>query len=173
MTSKTFVDRRYSKYIIFCKCGCGETLSLYNRWGYKRDYIKDHKGKSQNQKGSNNNNYKGGWINEQGYHNTGRKNICVHRRVYEEYYKCCLLPWIDIHHKDGNKLNNHISNLEPLLHPIHLSIHKSKPEIFVRLCLVCGQGSYVKHNGRPSWTKYGNGFRCMKCYLKEYRYSYN
>lgn len=119
MTSKTYVCSKFDKYIIFCKCGCGETLSLYNRWGYKRRYLKDHQPKFQNQYGSNNANYKGGYLDEKGYLCIGRKNNRAHRRIYEEYYKCCLLSWIDLHHKDGDKLNNNITNLQPMTHSEH------------------------------------------------------
>lgn len=57
------------------------------------------------------------------------KRVNKHRLVYEIYNKCELLPWVDIHHIDGNKQNNDISNLQPLLHGKHSSItQKGRPE---------------------------------------------
>jgi hypothetical protein len=43
--------------------------------------------------------------------------------VYERYYKCSLLPWDIIHHIDGNRANNDISNLEPSFQSKHCGYH--------------------------------------------------
>lgn len=47
----------------------------------------------------------------------------IHRLVYESF---CgdLIPGKCIHHKDGNKLNNHYSNLEQTTYKQHNNIHK-------------------------------------------------
>ena len=119
MTSKTFIDKRYGKYIICCECGCGKTFSQYNRWGHKRRFVNGHH--IGDQKLSNNHSWKGGWIDIKGYKRIGRQGK-EHRLVYEQYYKCCLMPYTDVHHKDGNKLNNDISNLEALTHSQHTLI---------------------------------------------------
>ena len=47
-----------------------------------------------------------------------------HRVNFEKYHKCCVLPWIDIHHINGDKLDNRIENLKPVLHTAHTSNHK-------------------------------------------------
>ena len=47
----------------------------------------------------------------------------LHRLIYEDYYKVSLLEETDIHHIDGDKLNNNISNLIPLKHNNHCSMH--------------------------------------------------
>lgn len=47
----------------------------------------------------------------------------LHRLIYEDYYKVSLLEETDIHHIDGDKLNNNISNLIPMKHNDHCSMH--------------------------------------------------
>ena len=42
---------------------------------------------------------------------------------YEEFYKCCILPWTVIHHIDHNKRNNDITNLQPVNESQHRKIH--------------------------------------------------
>lgn len=49
----------------------------------------------------------------------------VHRLVFEDYYKVTLCPWTIIHHKDGNKINNSIDNLEALSRNEHPKRHES------------------------------------------------
>ena len=52
-----------------------------------------------------------------------RKNSKIHRIIYEKYYNCCLLPYIEIHHIDGNSKNNVIENLKPVTAIEHYEIH--------------------------------------------------
>ena len=54
----------------------------------------------------------------------GNKGKRLHRLIYEDYYKVTLLPWTHIHHIDGNKLNNDISNLEAMFGNVHNSEHQ-------------------------------------------------
>ena len=49
--------------------------------------------------------------------------ILEHRYVYEQYYNCCLLPWVHIHHKNGIKHDNRIENLQPLTASQHRNLH--------------------------------------------------
>lgn len=53
-----------------------------------------------------------------------KKRTALHRVVYEDYYG--FIPHgYQIHHKDGNKLNNNISNLVALSPKDHKEIHKN------------------------------------------------
>jgi hypothetical protein len=52
-----------------------------------------------------------------------RKSTKIHRLTYEQYYNCCLLPYIEIHHVDGNSKNNIIGNLKPVTALEHYKIH--------------------------------------------------
>lgn len=55
-----------------------------------------------------------------------RKNSKIHRKIYEAHYHCCLLPFIEIHHIDGNSKNNSIENLMPVTAFEHFHIHKNQ-----------------------------------------------
>ena len=52
-----------------------------------------------------------------------RKQTKIHRIIYEKHYNCCLLPFIEIHHVDGNHSNNDITNLKPVTALEHYEIH--------------------------------------------------
>jgi hypothetical protein len=56
-----------------------------------------------------------------GYYVVG-KHTRIHRLVWETQ-KGKIPKGYDIHHIDGNKLNNHIDNLQCLPHTEHLSMH--------------------------------------------------
>lgn len=72
--------------------------------------------------GEKNGRWKGGInIDKDGYilvkkrdhpHCDPRGYVRQHRFVYEEYHKCCLLRCSVIHHKNGNKQDNRIENLQ-------------------------------------------------------------
>lgn len=112
-----------------CLCGCGQELIQTNKQHIKK-YIHGHNSRI------NNGNWKGGiYIDKRdGYKmirlpnhplvkHSNFKYYEYHRYVYEQYYNCILLPRVILHHKDGNKLNNSIENLEPMYRDKHLLIH--------------------------------------------------
>lgn len=118
--------------LIECIC-CPECKAMIRAWdktGRPRKYANGHNGVNNN--GKNNGMYKGGLkprakgyfgILFRGHPNTDSKGyIMIHRIVYEMYHKCCLLPWADIHHIDGNKRRNHPENLQGMLHSQHSSL---------------------------------------------------
>lgn len=156
--------------ITLCVCGCGQVTVFYQ--GKYRKYIYNH-----NHKGRNAPHWKGGikidkdgyiliwkpdhhYANSQGY-------VRKHRLVYEEFYRCCLLSWILIHHKDSDKQNNNINNIEPMSRRQHRNHHFPKLDISNRYCLVCkSDKTYVRKNGQYVWYKYENGYICSSCYDK-------
>jgi len=76
-------------------------------------------------------NWKGGrFINESGYVRVkrGRKYPYEHRLVMEESLGRKLSLNEDVHHIDGNKLNNSLNNLEILSKSEHTKLHGSKGE---------------------------------------------
>lgn len=105
--------------------------------------------------------------------------IRKHRLVYEEYYNCCLLPWIHIHHINGNKTDNRIENLEPLTGSEHNRRHNPRikrrgPGIKKRnsddnTCSICNSDkTYIdKRWDKPVWYRDDkDGVLCGKCYRK-------
>ena len=64
-----------------------------------------------------------------GYYRNGQTTL--HRYKYEQKYGM-ILPGFQLHHKDGNKFNNKLSNLEILTPQEHANIHKimSRKKVF-------------------------------------------
>lgn len=46
-----------------------------------------------------------------------------HRKIYEEYHQCSLIPYIEIHHIDGDHSNNNIENLLAVTVEEHYKLH--------------------------------------------------
>lgn len=153
----------FKSNIMNCVCGCGEQLLDRDRWGNSRQYIYGH-----NWCGKNNLNWRGGrrlgnhgyWvILRHDHHEADRDGyVLEHRLVYEEYHKCCLLSWSRIHHDDGDKENNEISNLIITSRWEHKN--KFHREDFGQVCERCGSTDVC----RNSFTKMGKQrFRCNNC----------
>jgi hypothetical protein len=62
-----------------------------------------------------------GWTSTHGYKYIGK--IAQHRKLVEQSIGRTLEYNEVIHHKDGNKLNNDLSNLEIIQRSEHISIH--------------------------------------------------
>ena len=100
-----------------------------------------------------------------------------HRIVFEEIYKCSLLPWGDVHHKNGNKLDNRKKNLEGMMHYKHLQLHidesRIKNGMLKRKCSKCGSNvtrmRQHEKGQRLGYEWYKNPFNksewwCSVCY---------
>jgi len=148
---------------IYCACGCGESLSKYDKYRRPRRFIYGHHVRLQN-----NPSWKNGRYIEQ-YKKCG--NTRKHRLIYEEFHKCCLLPWIVVHHKNGIKDDNRIENLEATTHKKHASHHHPKQDFSNRFCFKCGSNTTTKGKCRNMsyWyrnPKNSNTYLCNKCFLK-------
>ena len=70
------------------------------------------------------------YLDKRGYYKIssskeGNRNKNLHRLIYEDCHKVTLLDGVHVHHKDGNKTNNDISNLEAVTIAEHNKIHKT------------------------------------------------
>jgi hypothetical protein len=112
-------EKRGDEVYVECKCDCGtikfvnfksiiknlsKSCGCYRNTLYKRTKF-----------GSGNTNWKGGKvIDSHGYieirHNN--KYVKEHRYVYEQHYGITLTPNQNIHHINGDRLDNRIENLE-------------------------------------------------------------
>ena len=71
--------------------------------------------------------------------NNKAKVVSYPRILMEESLGRPLEPYEDVHHIDGNKLNNDLSNLEVINHGTHQRLHnKPKYHDKVAICEVCG-----------------------------------
>ena len=119
-----------------CACGCGELIDSFYRWPSEQIYYKKghswNKGKSNTwcigEKNVRFSNYRS--KTTQGYFEYRKDSRQLeHRKVYEEYYNCCLLPNVDVHHINANKQDNRIDNLQPMFKSDHTIFHKRGKKI--------------------------------------------
>lgn len=113
-----------------CKPECPVIIPAWDSQGQPRKYEIGHWGFLN--AGNKNGQYKKGLIEtSSGYyeylfhgHPFASKigYIMVHRITYELFHKCCLLPWADVHHRDGNIKRNHPENLQGMLHGVHMTL---------------------------------------------------
>lgn len=169
-----------------CECKCGELIPCINKMGkfakykhghffknktggifpygkkYKRIYKPDHLFASSN------------------------GSVIYHRYLLEQYYSkkfgipIFILPYLHVHHIDGNTHNNEISNLELIDIRTHQKIHRTgyKTDRSKTFCLSCkSKETYINKKNIEVWHKYNDGSLCDKCYSrlkrKEKKINYN
>lgn len=103
----------------------------------------------------------------------------VYEHIYnfQEYHKCCLLPWSNIHHiipvKEGG--SNLPYNLQGMMNHKHTRIHMIGNKYGLKnfegfKCSICGSNDTVKRksNGRPRWYGNKHEIKCSRCYQRDY-----
>ena len=159
-----------SEYKNFCLCGCGQVTNIFK--DKYRKYIKGHHKKQIT--GSLHPNWKGGRVKQDNYwwvriqehpFMDSRGYIREHRLVYEQHYNCILLPYVDIHHIDGNTENNAIENLKPMYRNQHQKL-EAKKDMSDRYCYLCGKKTTISKDGYERWYLYKNKYICRICYAR-------
>lgn len=106
------------------------------------------------------------WIYRPNHPFATNNYVLEHRIVYEEYYKCNILPWIDIHHINHIKDDNRIENLRLMTRTDHRRLERIGyiKDMSNRICYRCGSRKtrIRKKTGRPYW--YNKGRLCSRCY---------
>ena len=140
------MGKKIIRKLISCACGCGGTLLDYDKKARPRKYIYGHspigrffvgfKHKEEskimmslNRSGDKHWHWNGGkYMSSKGYYYRYKPShhfatddgyIMEHRLVWEEYYNAILMPWADVHHKNENKQDNRIENLQAMMHGLH------------------------------------------------------
>ena len=96
----------------------------------------------------------------------------LHRLIWEDFYRCEVPKGFDIHHKDGNRLNNCIMNLQIIRRSEHTSHHKtgenshmygkSHPyETRLKICETRNTTGYFRVSKMKKNTKQGFIYRYM------------
>jgi hypothetical protein len=180
-----------------CACGCAQTFERKMIRGHEQRYIHGHneRGKKHDyfikKSGKDHPNWKGGRIRtNQGYYLLylpdhplceSKGYVLEHRYVWEQYNIAILLPWAEVHHKDKNRDNNNIDNLEAMTYSQHLSLHKRGIARMTehRICANClSDKTFMKRSVTgekifPFWyiLDRSNGFYlCHNCYQRRQRH---
>lgn len=106
--------------------------------------------------------------------------VYEHIYVYQEYNKCCLLPWGQVHHKDpvrNGYCNNMPWNLEGMMKQIHIDLHMKgnqygKNNIKNMDDRICSFPLCKNPNIKSKlWSKDVNDqWLCQSCYSKIHHY---
>lgn len=147
------IDERYNKEFIPCECGqCNQKISKYDTRGRLRKFADHHvpKGRKATEEtkkkqslaklgkyqGDKHWNWKGGkYKTEKGYimvyapehpYPSYGKYVFEHRLVMEKHLGRYLTKDEDVHHIDGDRTNNDISNLELFDHGKHTTFTNTK-----------------------------------------------
>jgi hypothetical protein len=105
-----------------CECECGTLITCTNKKSKLGRFVVGHNiiGK----KGKDHPMYKHGkYVDNYPVIRINGIQIRTHVYVFQEYYQCCMLPWGEVHHKDGDIHNFDITNLEGYTHGSHKRIH--------------------------------------------------
>lgn len=155
-----------------CMCGCGQVVTSRNKGAR---FIFGHHCKLR--VGPKHPNWIGGrYIDYNGYvilsgyqhHPRNRKGeIFEHIVVYEQYHKCCLLLAANVHHRNHNRADNRIENLQAMTRAQHSILHNTV-DMAGRCCSQCRSDKTMirSRDSRPNWYYNINrsGFLCRNCY---------
>ena len=185
MTEKSIIPEGFK----FCECGkCNEIIPRVNKRGELSKFKHGHNlriipsDSIPRRKGSASNLWKGGkTIGSDGYIFIFIPNhpyadchgyVREHRLVMEKHLERYLLPSEIVHHKNGNKTDNRIDNLELFVsNGVHMSGHmrgnkfSKKRDMSNRRCCDCGSSDTWRRNwlrDKDDPTK----LRCLKCGLR-------
>lgn len=126
-------------------------------------------------------NWRGGRkINTQGYVEVYRPNhpyptrphyVLEHRLVMEEHIGRYLKPNEEVHHINGNRVDNQIKNLQLMTKSEHQRLERIV-DMSDRVCSMCGtmKTGIVKHKmgERPHWLYINDELVCTICHSKNY-----
>ena len=162
-----------------CACGCGYLIRIVGKSNKIRSYKQWHQ--PQGEKSP----FYIGKGKSMGYETTNVYNhpyysyrqVHTHRLIMSEYLGRKLESWEHIHHKDGNKFNNDISNLELLTDREHgiISGNAKRVKDLGQKCsdLKCPHPDKTTTlpSGSPKWYKNDKGnWLCKTCYDRQRRW---
>ena len=120
--------------------------------------------------------YKGGSLHKDGYkviYISGKRTL-EHRHIMEEHIKRTLEKDEVLHHKNGNKLDNRIKNLEIVNRSEHFYIHRPfNPNRKYKKCPTCEVVKQSNEFHKNKYTSDGLATECKPCKIayQKLRYS--
>lgn len=185
MTKKTWTKQIFNclkckdqNWLKECECGiCHQIIFLRSKKSRITRFIAGHtsrKGKHSPDKLGHRIFIHGYWYFYWPTYFSSYKSGYVREHVYffQEYYKCCMLPWGVVHHiikfTNRDDYNNMPWNLRGMMNIDHVRIH-TRENMFDRFCKICGSNTSDNYNSYDGW--YGNkidGWICKLCKQKEY-----
>lgn len=155
------IESHFLVEFVYCGCGCCKTLPKYDAETRERKFIFGH-GKLKRRR-----------INSQGYVLIYKPDhpynyngyVREHRLVMEQHLGRYLTKKEIVHHKNKDKLDNRIENLELVSSHRHQELHHLK-NLDNRVCSRCGKNKthIRKRNGRPEWRYIGKDIVCAVCH---------
>lgn len=170
-----------------CGCNCGKLIKVVDKKGRPRRFLKGHDKRGKPflfaNKGEDCYNWKGGRKISNNYYflllpdyfsSDTQGYVPEHIYFYQEYYQCCLLPGVVVHHiipVSKGYCNNMPWNLMAMSSSEHIKLHRKfmkyiKKDMSDRFCRICNGKSGIL-GGYEHW--YGNkedGWLCNKCYKR-------
>lgn len=163
-----------------CECSpeCKDMIYESDIHGNAQRYSNGHHFKlikRPDQNGSGNYNWRGGRYFINGYwilhlpnypYSDKNGNVPEHVYFYQQYHKCCMLPWGVVHHiipvKEGG--SNMPWNLQGMTRSKHMKLHNPKKDMSDRICIIC-----ISNQSHGNWYIYNDKFMCKLCYMKKYK----
>ena len=175
----------FSPFLLgYCDCGCCQPLkTLKNHNKLITHFVQGHGVRTKDRKGFKHPNYTNGRTKD----NDGYWRITVpdyyctdsHGRVrehvynFQEYHRCCMLPWGSIHHIDENKENNMPWNLKGMTRGQHSQVHFLQGSSDRRCHMCLSTTTYIDKPRKPGlkptqhWRHLKDdkvNWYCQKCY---------
>jgi hypothetical protein len=104
-----------------------------------------------------------------GYRRNNRSGRFEHVEAWERHHGCAVPDGLQIHHLDGDKLNNHPDNLVAVTPTEHKRLHSGcelRDGEWWKPCSICGEFKRVGPDdwylSRQGWPLYG---RCRPCHI--------
>lgn len=170
-------QKREESGLIKCQCSdeCQEMIYALSYKLKPAKYKDGHKPSGENAE-----NWKGGrtptgkgyiWIYAPNYYRADKRGyVLEHIKAYEDYYKCCILKWGQIHHINEQKDDNRIENLLLTRNGLHRTTYHLK-DISDRRCVKCGSNTTTKGKNKIWYYWYcidkeNKKYLCNKCFCK-------